>query len=86
MSDRLAEARTAVTGLLREVRRRGMAESEVHYLRFLAETELHSGHCGRALELSRESLTLARDAGIGEGAGAMQAALAEAAGGTWSGR
>ncbi|MBJ6622055.1 ATP-binding protein [Streptomyces sp. DHE17-7] len=81
MSDRLTEARTAVTGLLREVRRRGMAESEVHYLRFLAETELHSGHCGRALELSRESLTLARDAGIGEGAGAMQAALAEAAGG-----
>ncbi|MEU3894737.1 AAA family ATPase [Streptomyces sp. NPDC045251] len=81
MNDRLAEARTAVTGLLREVRRRGMAESEVHYLRFLAETELHSGHCGRALELSRESLTLARDAGIGEGAGAMQAALAEAAGG-----
>ncbi|MGW4546393.1 ATP-binding protein [Streptomyces violaceorubidus] len=81
MSDRLAEARTAVTALLREVRRRGMAESEVHYLRFLAETELHSGHCGRALELSRESLTLARDAGIGEGAGAMQAALAEAAGG-----
>ncbi|WP_037762665.1 ATP-binding protein [Streptomyces sp. FXJ7.023] len=81
MSDRLAEARTTVTALLREVRRRGMAESEVHYLRFLAETELHSGHCGRALELSRESLTLARDAGIGEGAGAMQAALAEAAGG-----
>ncbi|MFG3074480.1 ATP-binding protein [Streptomyces sp. NPDC048225] len=81
MSDRLAEARTAVTALLREVRRRGMAESEVHYLRFLAETELHAGHCGRALELARESLTLARDAGIGEGAGVMLAALAEAAGG-----
>jgi DNA-binding CsgD family transcriptional regulator len=81
MSDRLAEARTTATALLREARRRGMAESEVHYLRFLAETELHSGHCGRALELARESLTLARDAGIGEGAGAMQAALAEAAGG-----
>ncbi|MER7721114.1 AAA family ATPase [Streptomyces flaveolus] len=81
MSDRLAEARTTVTALLREVRRRGMAESEVHYLRFLSETELHAGHCGRALELARESLTLARDAGIGEGAGAMQAALAEAAGG-----
>ncbi|MER6907515.1 helix-turn-helix transcriptional regulator, partial [Streptomyces flaveolus] len=81
MSDRLAEARTSVTALLREVRRRGMAESEVHYLRFLSETELHAGHCGRALELARESLTLARDAGIGEGAGAMQAALAEAAGG-----
>ncbi|MET7274481.1 LuxR family transcriptional regulator [Streptomyces flaveolus] len=81
MSDRLAEARNTVTALLREVRRRGMAESEVHYLRFLSETELHAGHCGRALELARESLTLARDAGIGEGAGAMQAALAEAAGG-----
>ncbi|MFG3104798.1 AAA family ATPase [Streptomyces sp. NPDC048182] len=81
MGDRLAEARTAATGLLREARRRGMAESEVHYLRFLAETELHSGHCGRALELARESLTLARDAGLGEGAGAMQTSLAEAAGG-----
>ncbi|MEN3586069.1 AAA family ATPase [Streptomyces sp. ZYX-F-203] len=81
MSDRLAEARSAVTTLLREVRRRGMAESEVHYLRFLAETELRSGHCGRALTLAGESLTLARDAGIGEGAGAMQASLAEAAGG-----
>ncbi|MEU3661020.1 AAA family ATPase [Streptomyces sp. NPDC032940] len=81
MSDRLAEARTTVSALLREARRRGMAESEVHYLRFLSETELHAGHCGRALELARESLTLARDAGIGEGAGAMQAALAEAAGG-----
>ncbi|WP_077797555.1 LuxR family transcriptional regulator [Streptomyces sp. JHA26] len=81
MNDRLAEARSTATALLREVRRRGMAESEVHYLRFLSETELHAGHCGRALELARESLTLARDAGIGEGAGAMQAALAEAAGG-----
>ncbi|MGV9287361.1 AAA family ATPase [Streptomyces sp. NPDC003719] len=81
MSDRLTEARTTVTGLLREVRRRGMAESEMHYLRFLSETELHAGHCGRSLELARESLTLARDAGIGEAAGAMQAALAEAAGG-----
>ncbi|MEG3626842.1 helix-turn-helix transcriptional regulator [Streptomyces poriticola] len=81
MSDRLAEARSTVTALLREVQRRGMAESEVHYLRFLAETELRSGQCGRALALARESLTLARDAGIGEGAGAMQASLAEAAGG-----
>ncbi|MBQ0825430.1 AAA family ATPase [Streptomyces tagetis] len=81
MSDRLAEARAILTGLLREVRRRGMAESEVHYLRFLAETELYAGHCGRALELARESLTLARDAGIGEGAGVMLASLAEAAGG-----
>ncbi|MCW5253138.1 helix-turn-helix transcriptional regulator [Streptomyces sp. SHP 1-2] len=81
MGDRLAEARSAATDLLREARRRGMAESEVHFVRLLAETELHSGHCARALELARESLTLARDAGIGEGAGAMQAALAEAAGG-----
>ncbi|GAA4813793.1 AAA family ATPase [Streptomyces ziwulingensis] len=81
MSDRLAEARSAVTALLREVRRRGMAESEVHYLRFLAETELRAGNCGRALELAHESLALARDAGIGEGAGAMLASLAEADGG-----
>jgi DNA-binding CsgD family transcriptional regulator len=81
MSDQLAEARTTITALLREVRRRGMVESEVHFLRGLAETELRSGHCGRALDLARESLRLARDTGIGEAATAMFASLAEAAGG-----
>ncbi|GGZ98151.1 helix-turn-helix transcriptional regulator [Streptomyces echinoruber] len=81
MSDRLAEARTTITGLLREVRRRGSVESEVHFLRGLAETELRSGHCSRALDLARESLGLARDTGIGEGASAMLTSLAEASGG-----
>ncbi|MFG2309887.1 AAA family ATPase [Streptomyces sp. NPDC048566] len=81
MGDRLTEARTAVTALLREARRRGMVESELHFLRGLAETELRSGHCGRALDLARESLRLARDTGLGEAAGAMLTSLAEAAGG-----
>ncbi|WP_326719825.1 AAA family ATPase [Streptomyces sp. NBC_00243] len=81
MGDQLAEARTTITALLREVRRRGMVESEVHFLRGLAETELRSGHCGRALDLARESLRLARDTGIGEAATAMFTSLAEAAGG-----
>ncbi|MFI9645048.1 AAA family ATPase [Streptomyces sp. NPDC052040] len=81
MSDQLAEARKTISGLLREVRRRGMAEAEVHFLRGLAETELRAGHCGRALDLARESLRLARDTGIGEGASAMLTSLAEAAGG-----
>ncbi|MFJ8111963.1 ATP-binding protein [Streptomyces sp. NPDC096132] len=81
MSDQLPEARTTITALLREVRRRGMVESEVHFQRFLAEVELRSGHCGRALDLSRESLRLARDSGIGLGASAMLASLAEASGG-----
>lgn len=81
MSDQLPEARTTITALLREVRRRGMVESEVHFQRFLADTELRSGHCGRALDLARESLRLARDAGIGLGASAMLASLAEASGG-----
>ncbi|MEU6404783.1 AAA family ATPase [Streptomyces sp. NPDC046985] len=81
MSDRLSEARATITGLLREVRRRGMVESEVHFLRLLAETELRAGHCGRALELARDSLRLARDTGIGEGASAMLACFAEASGG-----
>ncbi|WP_042164313.1 LuxR family transcriptional regulator [Streptomyces sp. NBRC 110035] len=81
MSDQLPEARKSITGLLREARRRGMVESEVHFLRFLADTELRSGHCGRALDLARESLRLARDSGIGEGASAMLASLAEACGG-----
>ncbi|MGW2695231.1 ATP-binding protein [Streptomyces sp. NPDC001296] len=81
MSDQLAEARKAISGLLREVRRRGMVEAEVHFLRGLAETELRAGHCGRALELAREGLRLARDTGIGEAASAMLTSLAEAAGG-----
>jgi DNA-binding CsgD family transcriptional regulator len=81
MSDQLGEARATITSLLREVRRRGMVESEVHYVRFLAETELRSGHCGRALDLAREGYVLARDSGIGEGASAMLTSLAEAAGG-----
>lgn len=81
MSDQLAEARATITTLLREVRRRGSVESEVHFLRGLAETELRCGHCGRALDLARESLRLARDTGIGEVASAMLAALAEASGG-----
>ncbi|MEU5251835.1 helix-turn-helix transcriptional regulator [Streptomyces longwoodensis] len=81
MSDQLPEARTTITALLREVRRRGMVESEVHFQRFLADTELRSGHCGRALDLARESLRLARDSGIGLGASAMLASLAEASGG-----
>ncbi|MDX3586941.1 AAA family ATPase [Streptomyces europaeiscabiei] len=81
MSDQLGEARATITSLLREVRRRGMVESEVHYVRFLAETELRSGHCGRALDLAREGYVLARDSGIGEGASAMLTSLTEAAGG-----
>ncbi|AJE43168.1 helix-turn-helix transcriptional regulator [Streptomyces nodosus] len=81
MSDQLAEARTAVSALLREARRRGTVEAEVHFLRGLAETELRAGHCGRALDLARESLRLSRDTGIGEAPSAMLASFAEAAGG-----
>ncbi|MEU6572253.1 AAA family ATPase [Streptomyces sp. NPDC046805] len=81
MGDRLTEARATVTALLREVRRRGSVESEMHFLRGLTETELQAGHCGRALEVSRESLRLARDSGIGETASAVFASLAEASGG-----
>ncbi|MGW0710095.1 helix-turn-helix transcriptional regulator [Streptomyces sp. NPDC002643] len=81
MSDQFGEARAVVTSLLREVRRRGMVESEVHYVRFLAEIELRTGHCGRALDLAREGYGLARDSGIAEGASAMLTSFCEAAGG-----
>ncbi|MFS8201067.1 helix-turn-helix transcriptional regulator [Streptomyces sp. CWNU-52B] len=81
MSDQLTDARVTITRLLGEVRRRGIVESEVHFLRGLAETELRAGHCGRALDLGHESLRLARDTGIGEAAGNMFTSLAEAAGG-----
>ncbi|MFF7452338.1 MULTISPECIES: AAA family ATPase [unclassified Streptomyces] len=81
MSDQLSEARATVTALLREVQRRGSVESEVHFLRGVAETELRSGHCGRALDLARESLLLARDTGIGEVASCVLTSLGEASGG-----
>ena len=81
MSDQLPEARSTVNALLREARRRGMVESEVHFVRLLAETELRSGHCGRALDLARESMRLARDSGIGEVPSAVLASLTEASGG-----
>jgi DNA-binding CsgD family transcriptional regulator len=81
MSDQLPEARSTVNALLREARRRGMVESEVHFVRLLAETELRSGHCGRALDLARESMRLARDSGIGEIPSAVLNSLAEASGG-----
>ncbi|MGW3495340.1 helix-turn-helix transcriptional regulator [Streptomyces sp. NPDC001020] len=81
MSDQLTEARKTISGLLREARRRGIVEAEMHFLRGLAETELRAGHCGRALDLARESLRLARDTGIGEAASAVLTSLAEAAGG-----
>jgi len=58
-----------------------MVESEVHFVRLLAETELRSGHCGRALDLARESMRLARDSGIGEVPSAVLASLTEASGG-----
>ncbi|MHC3469820.1 helix-turn-helix transcriptional regulator [Streptomyces sp. 7R007] len=80
-SDQLPEARSTVSALLREVRRRGMVESEVHFVRLLADTELRSGHCGRALDLARESMRLARDSGIGEIPSAVLNSLAEASGG-----
>ncbi|MEV5985271.1 AAA family ATPase [Streptomyces sp. NPDC052051] len=81
MGDQLTEARKTISALLREARRRGVVEAETHFLRGLAETELRAGHCGRALELARESLGLARDTGIGEAASATLTSLAEAAGG-----
>ncbi|MFJ9906351.1 helix-turn-helix transcriptional regulator [Streptomyces sp. NPDC101152] len=81
MSDQVPEARATVTALLRRARQRGMVESEVHFVRMLAETELRSGHCGRALDLARESMRLARDSGIGEIPSAVLNSLAEASGG-----
>ncbi|MEU6218845.1 AAA family ATPase [Streptomyces sp. NPDC047022] len=81
MGDQLAEARKTVSSLLREARRRGMVEAEVYFLRGLAETELRAGHCGRALDLAREGLRLARDTGMGEAASAVLTSLAESAGG-----
>ncbi|QKV97902.1 helix-turn-helix transcriptional regulator [Streptomyces sp. NA02950] len=82
MGDRLDEARTAVGALVRLAERRGAVESQILFLRGLAETELRSGRCEPALDLAHRSLRLARDAGIGEGPALQLTALAEAAGGS----
>ncbi|MEU8823685.1 AAA family ATPase [Streptomyces sp. NPDC048636] len=82
MGDRLDEARTAVGALVRLAERRGAVESQILFLRGLAETELRAGRCEPALDLAHRSLRLARDAGIGEGPALQLTALTEAAGGS----
>ncbi|WP_431773375.1 AAA family ATPase [Streptomyces cucumeris] len=85
MGDRLDEARTAVGTLVRLAERRGAVESQILFLRGLAETELRAGRCESALDLAHRSLRLARDAGMGEGPALQLTALAEAAGGSVAG-
>ncbi|WKX69945.1 LuxR family transcriptional regulator [Streptomyces sp. XD-27] len=82
MSDRLEEARAAIGSLVRLAARRGAVESQLLFLRGLAETELRAGRCAVALAHAHDSLRLARDAGVGEGPVLHLAALAEAAGGS----
>ncbi|WP_431044792.1 AAA family ATPase [Streptomyces sp. P1-3] len=82
MSDRLDEARAAISGLVRLAARRGAVESQLLFLRGLAETELRAGRCAVALTHAHDSLRLARDAGVGEGPVLHLTALAEAAGGS----
>jgi DNA-binding CsgD family transcriptional regulator len=79
MSDQLDEARTAVSALVRVAGQRGAVESQILFLRGLAETELRSGRCGPALELVQEGLRLVEDVGIGKAPVLQLAALAEAA-------
>ncbi|MFH8367384.1 AAA family ATPase [Streptomyces sp. NPDC018031] len=82
MSDRLDEARAAVSSLARLAEQRGAVEGQMLFLRGLAETELRAGRCANALESAHDSLRLARDAGVGEGPIRQLVALAEAAGGS----
>jgi DNA-binding CsgD family transcriptional regulator len=82
LGDELDEARTTISALVRTARQRGAVESEVAYLRGLADTELRSGRCAHALELAYECLGLAQDSGIGETPALQIASLAEAAGGS----
>ncbi|WP_443047056.1 AAA family ATPase [Streptomyces sp. HB2AG] len=82
MGDRLDEARAALAPLVPIARRRGAVESEILFLRGLADTELRAGRCETALELAHESLRLAEDVGVGVGPALHLAALAEAAGGS----
>ncbi|MEV0096902.1 LuxR family transcriptional regulator [Streptomyces sp. NPDC050738] len=65
--DRLDEARTALTGLLPLAEASGSAEDLQEILRSLAELEIRSGNCARALQWSERALSVGRAAGLSLG-------------------
>ncbi|MEW2519234.1 AAA family ATPase [Actinacidiphila alni] len=81
LHDRLDDARTELRALIYTVRQRGSAESLCQCLSGLAQVEILRGRCERALDLARQSLRVAEQAGLSQGPAWYAVALAEAAGG-----
>ncbi|GHD89007.1 ATP-binding protein [Streptomyces naganishii] len=81
LHDRLDDAYTEMRALVYAVRRRGSPETLSQCLGCLALIEVHRGRCARALDLSRQGLRVAQDAGISQGPAWHAVAIARAAGG-----
>ncbi|MFI6321059.1 LuxR C-terminal-related transcriptional regulator [Nonomuraea sp. NPDC050556] len=79
--DRLAAAHATLLGLLPLAERSGVASDRVDILRGLAEVEVRSGRCGRALVHAAHALSLTDAARLSPGPAWYTAATAEAAGG-----
>ncbi|MFE1910734.1 helix-turn-helix transcriptional regulator [Streptomyces anandii] len=81
LHDRLDDAYTEMRALVYAVRRRGSPETLSQCLACLALIEVHRGRCARALDMSRQSLRVAEEAGLSQGPAWHAVAIARAAGG-----
>ncbi|WP_433324966.1 LuxR C-terminal-related transcriptional regulator [Spirillospora sp. CA-294931] len=81
--DRLDEARDLLLDLLPLAERRGGTEDLEEVLRSLAEVDVRSGHCARALAWSERALAVCSAAGLSPGPVWYTGALVQTAGGTF---
>ncbi len=75
--DRPEQARTTLLPLLVQAQRTGDVEATVDLLRSLAETELRTGRCAKALAYAHRAQTLSDDAGLFPGPACYTSALVE---------
>lgn len=82
--DRLAEARSRLTVLLARAEQHGQEEDLVDIWRSLAEVEVRSGACAKALTWAGKALDASVAAGLSLGPACYTAALAQSAGGSFA--
>ncbi|MFH9682287.1 LuxR C-terminal-related transcriptional regulator [Streptomyces globisporus] len=82
--DRLAEARSRLTVLLAVAEQHGQEEDLVDIWRSLAEVEVRSGACAKALAWAGKALDASVAAGLSLGPACYTAALAQSAGGSFA--
>ncbi|MFI1225063.1 MULTISPECIES: AAA family ATPase [unclassified Streptomyces] len=82
--DRLTEARSRLTVLLAVAEQQGQEEDLVDIWRSLAEVEVRSGVCARALTWAGKALDASVAAGLSLGPACYTAALAQSAGGSFA--